>query len=65
MPDPRVLYMVTAVVVLALVAWVVIVLARPDGKAKTSPEGKPAKSRSRLDSHLEIQDQSEGTDREA
>jgi protein phosphatase len=29
MPDPHVLYVVTAVVVLALVAWVVIVLARP------------------------------------
>src|SRR5580704_189228 len=29
MPDPQVLYIVTAVVVLALVAWVVVVLARP------------------------------------
>jgi protein phosphatase len=29
MPDPHVLYVVTAVVVLALVAWVVVVLARP------------------------------------
>jgi serine/threonine protein phosphatase PrpC len=29
MPDPRVLYVVTAVVVLGLVAWVVAVLARP------------------------------------
>lgn len=29
MPDPQVLYIVTAVVVLALVAWVVVVLSRP------------------------------------
>ena len=29
MPDPQVLYVVTAVVVLALVAWVVVVLSRP------------------------------------
>jgi protein phosphatase len=29
MPDPHVLYVVTAVVVLGLVAWVVVVLARP------------------------------------
>jgi hypothetical protein len=29
MPDPHVLYAVTAVVVLGLIAWVVVVLARP------------------------------------
>jgi len=29
MPDPQVLYIVTAVVVLGLVAWVIVVLARP------------------------------------
>ena len=30
MPDPHVLYIVTSVVVLGLVVWVVVVLARPD-----------------------------------
>jgi hypothetical protein len=91
MPDPRVLYVVTAVVVLALVVWVVVVLARPAGKPQASlgamrvqpsnapparvEQGEPAekasqppkaeaaeslrRSRSRLDSHLEIQDQPE------
>jgi hypothetical protein len=84
MPDPRVVYIVTAFVVLALVVWVVIVLARPEAepqavsgadqaKPATSPpaqiekvlkssnaEAKEAlrRSRPRLDSHLEIQDQS-------
>jgi hypothetical protein len=29
MPDPTVLYLVTAVVVLGLVAWVVVVVSRP------------------------------------
>jgi|HubBroStandDraft_1064217.scaffolds.fasta_scaffold29659_3 hypothetical protein len=83
MPDPRVVYIVTAVVVLALVVWVVIVLARPEGEALAAPSGDQAKpstvppaqiekvsrnsnaesreallrSRPRLDSHLEIQDQ--------
>lgn len=32
MPDPHVLYVVTAVVVLGLVAWVVVVLSRPPGQ---------------------------------
>ncbi|HTB73982.1 MAG TPA: PP2C family serine/threonine-protein phosphatase [Polyangiaceae bacterium] len=32
MPDPQVLYIVTAVVVLGLVAWVIVVLARPEKK---------------------------------
>jgi hypothetical protein len=36
MPDPRVLYVVTAVVVLALVVWVIVVLARPAGKPLAS-----------------------------
>ncbi|MGH7298551.1 MAG: PP2C family protein-serine/threonine phosphatase [Polyangiaceae bacterium] len=42
MPDPHVLYVVTAVVVLGLVAWVVVVLSRPvqegAGAAGASPE---------------------------
>jgi hypothetical protein len=84
MPDPRVVYIVTAFVVLALVVWVVIVLARPEAepqavsgtdqaKPATSPpaqiekvrssnaEAKEAlrRSRPRLNSHLEIQDQSD------
>jgi len=37
MPDPRVLYIVTAVVVLALVIWVVLVLARPAREPQASP----------------------------
>jgi PPM family protein phosphatase len=37
MPDPHVLYIVTAVVVLGLVAWVVVVLSRPVQEA--SPVG--------------------------
>lgn len=56
MPDPHVVYIVTAVVVLALVVWVGIVLARP----APPPPGRPAedlkKSRPPLNSHLEIQD---------
>ncbi len=32
MPDPQVLYIVTAVVVLGLVSWVIVVLARPPKK---------------------------------
>jgi protein phosphatase len=35
MPDPHALYVVTAVVVLGLVAWVVIVLSRPAAEART------------------------------
>ena len=34
MPDPQVLYVVTAVVVLGLVAWVIVVLARPEKKSE-------------------------------
>jgi hypothetical protein len=39
MPDPRVLYIVTAVVVLALVVWVVVVLARPLEKPRAAIAG--------------------------
>ena len=42
MPDPHVLYIVTAVVVLGLVAWVVVVLSRP---AEQALEGGPAESK--------------------
>jgi serine/threonine protein phosphatase PrpC len=56
MPDPHVLYVVTAVVALGLVAWVVVVLsrpveelARPDGLApdgtRKSPSAPPASAR--------------------
>jgi hypothetical protein len=41
MPDPHVLYAVTAVVVLGLIAWVVAVLARPDA-SRAGPPGSPA-----------------------
>jgi serine/threonine protein phosphatase PrpC len=34
MPDPHVLYVVTAIVVLGLVSWVVVVLSRPDTGAR-------------------------------
>jgi PPM family protein phosphatase len=37
MPDPHVLYVVTAVVVLGLVAWVVVVLSRPVAEEAPSP----------------------------
>ncbi|HEX8789946.1 MAG TPA: protein phosphatase 2C domain-containing protein [Polyangiaceae bacterium] len=44
MPDPHVLYIVTAVVVLGLVAWVVVVLSRPaealEGPAQSKPAGR-------------------------
>jgi serine/threonine protein phosphatase PrpC len=45
MPDPQVLYIVTAVVVLALVAWVVVVLSRPAEPGESAPANpaKPAK----------------------
>lgn len=40
MPDPHVLYVVAAVVVAGLVAWVIVVLSRP----VNSDPGAPAKS---------------------
>jgi hypothetical protein len=46
MPDPQILYIVTAVVVVGLVAWVVVVLSRPEENesravaASTSVEAK-------------------------
>jgi serine/threonine protein phosphatase PrpC len=44
MPDPHVLYIVTAVVVLGLVAWVVVVLSRPAEQALEGPaESKPGR----------------------
>ena len=42
MPDPHVLYVVTAVVVLGLVAWVVVVLSRPAGEELGSAGLAPA-----------------------
>jgi len=71
MPDPQVLYIVTAVVVLALVAWVVVVLARPadEGpvdakaavpdakKASKPPPAAEATPAKKLDSHAEIRDE--------
>jgi protein phosphatase len=70
MPDPQVLYIVTAVVVLALVAWVVVVLSRPveplqedaaektKGDAKKKPSSLPPGSDGRkMDSHAEIRDE--------
>lgn len=45
MPDPHVLYIVTAVVVLGLVAWVVVVLSRPAEQALEGPaESRPART---------------------
>lgn len=45
MPDPHVLYIVTAVVVLGLVAWVVVVLSRPAEPALAGPVGaKPGRT---------------------
>jgi serine/threonine protein phosphatase PrpC len=42
MPDPQVLYIVTAVVVLGLVAWVIVVLARPEpDKNKNTKDVEP------------------------
>src|ERR1700677_4244498 len=72
MPDPQVLYIVTAVVVLALVAWVVVVLGRPETPLEAA--GKPARGsaagtdaeaaaadskddRPKLNSHTEIRDE--------
>jgi serine/threonine protein phosphatase PrpC len=54
MPDPHVLYVVTAVVVLGLVGWVALVLSRPESDA-----GIPtvvADDKPKLDSHAEISD---------
>ncbi|HEY6462910.1 MAG TPA: hypothetical protein VIY73_22220, partial [Polyangiaceae bacterium] len=39
MPDPHVLYVVTALVVLGLVAWVVVVLSRPVADEAAAPGG--------------------------
>src|SRR5258708_21122423 len=52
MPDPHVLYVVTAVVVLGLVAWVVVVLSRPPAEeahadAPPLPSTPPPKTSSR------------------
>jgi hypothetical protein len=45
MPDPHLLYIVSAVVVLALVAWVIVVLARapvlPQAPARRESSGSP------------------------
>jgi serine/threonine protein phosphatase PrpC len=42
MPDPQILYVVTAVVVLGLVAWVIVVLARSEGNdAPRAPALEP------------------------
>ncbi|HXN33561.1 MAG TPA: hypothetical protein VN894_16945 [Polyangiaceae bacterium] len=40
MPDPHVLYIVTAVVVAGLVAWVIAVLSRPANHEPLPPEEK-------------------------
>jgi hypothetical protein len=42
MPDPHPLYVVTAIVVLGLVAWVAVVLSRP----ATEPIAEAAKKKS-------------------
>jgi protein phosphatase len=68
MPDPHVLYVVTAAVVLGLVAWVVVVLARPvpdvaavqaqtgtTSQASVVPSSAPRSSK--LPSHDEIRDE--------
>jgi len=47
MPDPHVVYIVTGVVVLGLIAWVIVVLTRPVEASK----------RHGLDAHLEIRDE--------
>jgi serine/threonine protein phosphatase PrpC len=67
MPDPHVLYVVTAIVVLGLVAWVVVVLARPDTaapspKAHDGPlhDDERSSDKRRLDSHAEINDAPHG-----
>ncbi|HZU83154.1 MAG TPA: hypothetical protein VE987_09570 [Polyangiaceae bacterium] len=39
MPDPHVLYVVTAVVVLGLMAWVAVVLSRPSAYGPAGPKG--------------------------
>jgi len=44
MPDPHVLYVVTAVVVLGLVAWVVVVLSRPPAEEAHAEVPQPAPS---------------------
>jgi serine/threonine protein phosphatase PrpC len=55
MPDPHVLYVVTAVVVLGLVGWVVMVLSRPDSEAliraglTQPPAGQRSTPRARAD----------------
>ncbi|MGA7121206.1 MAG: hypothetical protein WBY94_13965 [Polyangiaceae bacterium] len=41
MPDPHILYVVTAVVVVGLVAWVIAVLLRPADGAPPAGGKKP------------------------
>jgi serine/threonine protein phosphatase PrpC len=73
MPDPQLLYIVTTAVVLGLVAWVIVVLARPErkdeGKTTTPPERStdapkvevnvnlPDRHKPWLQSHAEIHDE--------
>jgi serine/threonine protein phosphatase PrpC len=72
MPDPQVLYIVTAAVVLGLVAWVIVVLSRPEKAQEPKalppepstqapkPEVKinlPDRQKPRLQSHAEIHDE--------
>ena len=72
MPDPQVLYIVTAVVVLGLVTWVIVVLARPEKRdepralppdpAAEAPKlevkiNLPDRQKQRLHSHAEIHDE--------
>jgi|CZKU01.1.fsa_nt_gi protein phosphatase len=44
MPDPQILYIVTAVVVLGLVGWVIVVLTRSDGKTEDAAPAKAARA---------------------
>jgi hypothetical protein len=55
MPDPVVLYVVSAVVVTGLVVWVILVLLRPAQSAPAEP-GAAETPKPKLPSHPEITD---------
>jgi serine/threonine protein phosphatase PrpC len=54
MPDPQVLYIVTAVVVLGLVTWVIVVLARPEPGRKDEPRALPPEPAASKAPELEV-----------
>ena len=58
MPDPQLLYIVTTAVVLGLVAWVIVVLARPERRdeAKTITQPEPSTDAPKIEVNVNLPD---------